>query len=138
MTMKKFLLSTALVLMLVSTVEAASIELGASKIYLMSERTSAIEKILIEFERWEGCELHSIRYAGDQCNSIENVRWLNELGKARGFDREFTECIGFVSNFHSPKEQYGAWNADSEYENWQWWLARVDRNDEWHLLTWGY
>lgn len=135
--MKKFLMSTALLLMMLSTVEAATIELGESELYSMSERTSAIEKILIEFERWEGCELHSLRYAGDQCNTQENIDWLNQLAEPRGLEPTFDRCIEFVSDFHSPKKAYGAWNADSEYKNWQWWLARSD-GGEWHLLTWGY
>ena len=136
--MKNFLLSTALMLMIVSTADAAEIELGTSEMYSPSERNAAIKKILIEFKEWTGCELHSLRFFGDQCNSPENIRWMNALGEARGFTRKFSECIEFVSDFHSPKDAYGAWEADSEYEGWQWWLARVDRNDEWHLLTWGY
>lgn len=50
---------------------------------------------------------------------------------------EFTQCIEFVSDFHSPKAGGGAWEMDSEYTAWQWWLARTD-NGEWNLITWGY
>jgi len=31
----------------------------------------------------------------------------------------------------------GAWEADKEYTDWQWWLAREEGGD-WELLTWGY
>lgn len=50
---------------------------------------------------------------------------------------EFTQCIEFVSDFHSPKAGGGAWEMDYEYTAWQWWLARTD-NGEWNLITWGY
>lgn len=66
--------------------------------------------------------------------SEENIEWMNDLGDETA---EFTQCIGFVSDFHSPKAGGGAWNADSEYTNWQWWLARTD-NGEWNLMTCGY
>ena len=42
-----------------------------------------------------------------------------------------------LSDFHSPVEAYGAWEADMEYENYQWWLARA-ADGGWQLLTWGY
>lgn len=135
--MRKFLLSTALTLMMWSTVEAATIDLGTSEIYSPSERNDAVKKILFEFNGWEGCEMHSIKYAGDQCNTQKNIDWLNDLSDGRKLDLKFDHCMEFVSNFHSPKEQYGAWNPDAEYENWQWWLGRDEKGD-WYLLSWGY
>ena len=48
-----------------------------------------------------------------------------------------TQCIEFLSDFNSPREGGGAWQADYEYNDWQWWLARTD-GGSWQLLTWGY
>lgn len=59
---------------------------------------------------------------------------MNNLGDE---NIEFTQCIEFVSDFHSPKDGGDAWDADSEYTNWEWWLARAD-SGEWNLMTWGY
>ena len=85
-----------------------------------------------EFDSW-GCELHSLAYAGDDCCTEENLAWMNSLGDGESF----TQCIEFLSDFSSPEDAAGAWEPDSEYTDWQWWLARADGGD-WQLLTWGY
>ena len=116
------------------SIKDVAIDYGKSDIYSKSDMDAAIELIEKEFATWEGCELHSISYTSDECNSEKNLEWMNDLGDENA---EFTQCIEFVSDFHSPKAGGGAWNADSEYTNWQWWLARAD-NGEWNLMTWGY
>ena len=115
------------------------ISYGSSQIYSQEDMISAVNLITDEFNTWEGCELHSIRYTSDDCNSRDNIAWMNELAKAQGLDIVFTQCIEFVSDFHSPVDsaEAGAWNPDEEYTDWQWWLARTD-NGEWHLMTMGY
>ena len=113
--------------------EALQIDLGSSKIFTEPEMDDAIAVVLKEFEKWEGCEMHSIRFAGDSSCSKENVRWLNKLTGGH----KFTRCIEFLSDFHSPLEEGGAWNPDSEYTNWQWWLGGNEAGD-WVLVTWGY
>ncbi len=77
--------------------------------------------------------MHAIRFAGDECNSSENVSWMNSLGDGQ----TFSQGIEFVSEFHSPAEGGGAWEPDTEYTGWQWWLARPE-GGSWELMTWGY
>ena len=72
-------------------------------------------------------------YAGDACNSAENIKWVNEITSGKNF----TQCIEFLSDFHSPVEGGGAWEPDQEYTDWQWWLARTAGGD-WELVSWGY
>ena len=115
----------------------AEIIYGDSDIYSQSDMDSAIRLIKREFSGWSGCELHKIEYACDECNSEENIKWLNELAEANGIKAELTQCIQFVSEFHSPKNGGGAWNPDEEYTGWQWNLARAE-GGRWYLLTWGY
>ena len=110
-----------------------TLDYGSSELYSKADMDSAIELIRNEFGSWDGCELHSIRYASDTCCSPENIAWMNTL-KA---DQNYTQCIEFLSDFHSPLEAYGAWEADQEYTDWQWWLARSE-DGNWDLLTWGY
>lgn len=111
-----------------------TIDYGSSDVYSKSDMDAAMKLIKKEFATWNGCELHSISYTSDVCNSEENLEWMNRLGK-EGI--EFTQCIEFVSDFHSPKDGGDGWNADCEYSDWQWWLARTD-NGKWNLMTWGY
>ena len=113
--------------------DGAEIDYGTSELFTVEEMDAAIDVIMAEFNTWEGCEMHSIRYASDECCTAENIAWLNEHGDGH----EYTQCIEFLSDFHSPVEGGGAWNADEEYTNWNWWLGRTD-GGEWELVDWGY
>ncbi len=118
---------------------AYPIDYGSSRLYSRAEMDEAICLIQQEFATWDGCEMHAIRYAGDEQCTAENLAWLNELAEAREQDLVFTACICFVSDFHSPKEVpvTEAWNADFEYTDWHWWLGRTAEG-EWVLMDWGY
>ena len=106
---------------------------GESDIYTPADMDAAVARIEETFAGWEGCEMHGIAYAGDECASAENLEWLNGLGEGGNY----AECIEFLSDFHSPVEGGGAWEADTEYTDWQWWLARAE-GGEWELVSWGY
>lgn len=110
-----------------------SVDYGTSELYSQADMDSAMDRIRKEFSSWKGCELHSLRYAGDECMSEENLSWMVDLGDGESF----TECIEFLSDFHSPVKGGDAWEPDHEYTNWQWWLARTE-GGEWQLMTWGY
>lgn len=91
---------------------------GESSIYSRQDMDEAITVILDYFKTFEesGCVLHSIRYAGDSCSGGENIGWMNDLSKD---GTVYTQCIEFLSDYHSPKEDAGAWNPDSEYTDWE-------------------
>lgn len=110
-----------------------AIDLGSSEIYSEEELKEAVVQIKCKFASWEGCELHSIRYAGDESYTEENLKWMNELNK----DGNYTQVAEFLMNFHSPMEQIGAWDADREYTDYQWWLAR-SADGGWDIVTFGY
>ena len=112
---------------------AVKIELGSSPLYTQADLERAVSKIMEEFAGFDGCVLHSIRYAGDESSTAENLKWMNELNP----DRHYTQVAQFLMDFHSPMEQVGAWNADQEYTDYQWWLAR-SADGGWEVLTWGY
>ena len=94
------------------SISEAKIDYGNSEIYSKEDMDAAINLIKDEFSTWNGCELHSISYSSDdECNS-ENIEWMNDL--ADGAANNFTQCIMFESDFHSPKNGGGAWEADPE------------------------
>lgn len=135
-----FLLSIISILGLIGCGKKAPevrIDYGTSSIYTQKDMNAAIELIKKEFDTWNGCELHSISYSSDDECSESNIAWMNELEAANDEKKIFTQCIMFKSDFHSPKKGGGAWNADDEYTDWQWWLARTD-GGQWKLMTWGY
>ncbi len=110
-----------------------TIDLGKSTLYTEEELKEAVVQIKCRFAGWEGCELHSIRYAGDKSASEENLRWMNELDE----NGSYTQAAEFLMDFHTPKEQTGAWEADEEYTDYEWWLARSE-DGGWEVVTQGY
>lgn len=109
----------------------ATVDYGTSALFTEAERKAAVAALRAELDTWTGCELHSIRYAGDGCCSAENLAWMNSLRE----NGQFTECIEFLTNFHSPAENSGGLDPDAEYIDYQWWLARTGGGD-WELVTW--
>ena len=110
-----------------------SIDYGVSELYTEEDLEAAAIRIKCTIAGWEGCELHSIRYAGDDCNSDENIEWANSYTEGT----EYVQVVEFLSDFHSPVEAAGAWEPDMEYEDWTWWLARTE-DGGWDVVDWGY
>ena len=108
------------------------IDYGVSGLFTPEELVEAAVQIKCKFAAWKGCELHSLRYAGDESCSDKNLAWLNSIG-----DGNYVQCAEFLSNFHSPVEGGGAWEPDQEYTDWQWWLARTEEGG-WDIVSWGY
>ena len=106
---------------------------GTSALYTQEELEKAVIRIKCLFASWAGCELHSIRYAGDEAQSEENLAWLNSLGG----ETEYTQAAQFLMDFHTAPDIAGAWEPDHEYEDYQWWLARNEDGD-WDIVSWGY
>ena len=110
---------------------------GPSDLYTVEEQDAAVAEIAEEFLTWKGCELKDVRYAGDACNTEENLQWLNSLKEGAGY----TQCIEFLTDFHSPTEEADlegtAWEPDTDYNDYQWWLGRAD-GGQWELVSWGY
>ena len=109
------------------------IDYGTSELYTQEDLEAAVIRIKCEFAAWEGCELHSIRYAGDEADTEENLKWLND---AAGGEKSYIQCAEFLMDYHSPKKTSGAWNPDYEYTDWQFWLARTE-DGGWDIVTSG-
>jgi len=121
-----------------------AIDLGSSTLYTPEERSEAVELIRAKFATFTGCELHCVRYAGDEADNEENLAWLNSLREARSnippedVGIEYAQVAEFLSDFHSPTEDGPfAWEVDTEYRDYQWWLARP-KNGKWEIVSWGY
>lgn len=133
---KYFIFAFVLILMLSFCASAfaqsdgAIIDLRESERYTEEELTSAVEIILAEFDTWEGCDMHLVFYAGDEQS-------MDELGPTNNLERgSFDETALFFTAFRSPKEAYGAWEADTEYF-YGWTLARTEKG-AWNLVNYGW
>ena len=126
--MKKFILTILMCMMISTQVEAISRE----------DSTFAFKTILQELYDWK-CTPLKIWYGGDELNNAENINYLNELAESRGFEKKFTACMVFYSDFHSPPDdgKISAWNYDSDYTNYSWYFG-LYKDGKWKLLTSGY
>ena len=113
-----------------------AVDYGVSNIYSKDDMDAVIELIKGKFAEMTGCELHTVTYYGDECNSKENVEWLNELEYGQGV----TQAIAFKTDFRSPNAEQSegtAWEPDQEYTDWEWWFGRTEGGD-WTYVTSGY
>ncbi len=109
------------------------IDYGSSSIFTPEELADAAVQIKCDFASWEGCALHSLRYAGDEACTEENLSWLNSFR----LDTRYVQIAEFLGNFHSPVDGLSAWDPDTEYEDHQWWLGR-DESGSWEIVSVGY
>ncbi len=126
--MKKFFAALIIFLMMSAQVEAISYE----------DSTFAFETINQKLRDWK-CTPLKIWYGGDALNNAENISYMNELAEGQGFEKKFSACMIFYSDFHSPPDngEISAWNPDSDYKNWSWYFGLYE-DGEWKLMTWGY
>ena len=54
-----------------------AVDLGKSELYTRQERSDAMLVVRSKFATFAGCELHGIRYAGDEANNEDN-----QIGRA--------------------------------------------------------
>ena len=120
-------------------VAGCEVDYGTSERYREPDMDSALEAILGEFRTWEGCVMQRFAYAGDQSCDDDELAYVNELREGDDSIKEaFDQAIVFVSDFHTPKDAEGAWEADSDYKDWTWHLGRTGADGSWRLMTWGY
>lgn len=109
------------------------IDYGNSALYSKEELEEAMIQIKCKFAGFQGCELHSIRYAGDECNNQKNLEWMNELDEGKNY----VQVAQFFSDFYVVPDSNPVLDSDEEYKDYQWWLAR-EEGGGWQLLTYGY
>ena len=106
------------------------IDYGESGLYSPEELNEAAIQIKCRFAFWEGCELHSLRYAGDEVCNEENIAWLNSLSNGANY----TEVAEFLCDFHTGDIAFDAFEANTAYENCQWWLAKTEESG-WDIVN---
>ena len=102
-----------------------------SKLYTPQELTNAAALVLEKFEGFNSTLL-SLRYAGDEANNEDNLKWLSDLG-----GKQYDQVAKFITDFHTSKEGTAALGPDEDYKDYEWYLARV-KDGDWELITWGY
>ena len=111
--------------------DKAVVDYGNSKIYTREELKEAAVQVKCRFATFKGCELRSIRYAGDDSSGEEDLERMNELDKGKGY----TQVVLFLTDFRTSAQTGGDFDPDTEIKDHRWWLARADGG--WQLLEWG-
>ena len=109
------------------------IDLGNSALYSNEELSDAMLAVKCSFASFAGCELHAIRYAGDKQNNEETLTWLNSFKEGTAY----TQAAEFLIDFHTSADVENGMNPDTEYNDYQWWLARSGDGD-WEIVSTGY
>ncbi len=111
-----------------------SIDYGSSDIYTEEDLKAAVIQIECKFASYDGCELHNIRYAGDDAVTEKNLNRMNEINP----DAKYTKVVEFLMDFHTPEStDNSTLKPDTEYTDYSWWLARTD-DGGWDIVTFGY
>ena len=131
--MKKFFAITAAVVLLMFCAQVDAAEISSA------DATCAVETINQRLREWN-CTPLKIWNSGIALDDAENVAYMNQLADSRGFDKNFTACMIFYTDFKSPPDPHDgkvtAWNYDSVYKNYSWYFGLYD--GKWILMTNGY
>ena len=111
-----------------------SLDYGNSSIYSQKDLEDAVVQIKCKFAFWDGCELKSIRYAGDDKSTAENLARMNEI-EPKGNYTQVAECLMDFRTSESTTET--SLDANRDYTDYQWWLART-ADGGWDIVTFGY
>lgn len=117
-----------------TTLPAVTYDYGTSSIYTPAELEEAAVQVKCQFATFAGCELHNLRYAGDEANTPENLKRLNEIN---GADKktDYTQVAEILTDFHTPAQGSDKFEADKEMTDYKWWLARKP-GEGWQLIMW--
>jgi D-alanyl-D-alanine carboxypeptidase len=110
------------------------IDYGKSELYTEDDLKDAVIQIKCKFAFYNGLELKSIRYAGDEASTDAKLAEFNKKNP----DAKYTHVAKFLMDFHTPEDTSGTtFTANHDYKDYQWWLARSDK-DGWEIVDFGY
>ncbi|MBQ9375484.1 MAG: M15 family metallopeptidase [Ruminococcus sp.] len=105
------------------------IDLGKSEQLTKEDLNDSVVQIKCQFAAWDGFELKSITYAGDEASNDEaQANKLNPDGK-------YTQIALFKMNFRTSKNVDGTGlEANKDYKDYEWWLGKTIK-DGWGVIT---
>ena len=100
---------------------APVIDYGDSKLFTREQLEEVMIRIKCSFAAWEGCEVESLRYAGDEYSTQEQVDWANSQNP----DGNYIGVVSVFSDYHK---------EDKKFKDYQWWLA-CNQEGDWDIVT---
>ncbi len=109
------------------------IDYGHSELYTEEELELAAIQVKCGFAFFRGCELHGIRYAGDEENNEENLMRLNSLREGSNY----TRVMKFFIDFQTAGENTGEFAPDQRYTDYPWRLGAAE-DGGFEVVSFGY
>ena len=109
------------------------IDLGTSELFSEEELKEAAIQVKCKFAAFDGCDMINLRYAGDACNTEENLSWIRSLDETE----EYVKVAEILTDFHVSETSRSTFNPGTDYKDYQWWLGYT-KDGSWQLLSWGY
>lgn len=106
--------------------------LTGSELFTDEELKEAAVQVKCRFAAFEGCELHSVKYAGDESSTKEEVERLSQIDEGA----KYVEAVKILTDFHTPKDGSEMFDADTEIKDYEWSLAR-EKDGGWQLVAYG-
>ena len=110
-----------------------TVDLGTSYLFTEEELTEAMIQVKCKFAAFDGCELSRLSYAGDVCNTAENLEWISSMDE----NNEYVKVAEFLTDFHVSDDSKTTFNPGQDYKDYQWWLGYT-KDGSWQLVSWGY
>lgn len=106
--------------------------LTGSELFTDEELKEAAVQVKCRFAAFEGCELHSVKYAGDESSTKEEVERLSQIDEGA----KYVEAVKILTDFHTPKDGSEMFDADTEIKDYEWSLAH-EKDGGWQLVAYG-
>lgn len=111
----------------------AVIDYGTSTLYSEEDLKAAAVQVACRFASFGGCELRSLKYAGDEAVSTEKLSQINRENPGRNY----TKAAEFLMDFYTTENPGDTTlEAFRDYTDYPWWLARTDK-DGWEIIRFG-
>ena len=112
--------------------EKSSKEETASSLFSEEELNAAQSEILMQILEWDDCELHDLRYAGDEFSTGAELERINDG------EEKYVATARFLMDFRSPKKvEKTTFEPDTEYTDYNWILG-LTADGSWEIVDCGY
>jgi hypothetical protein len=116
--------------------DEAEVVIGESTRFSQSEIEDAVTAVKDDFRGFKDCVLLELRY--DEAFSDAGVDSYLRYGGGSDGNVARENMIVLESSFHVGKSASPAWNRDTDYTGYAWYLVREEGSAEWQVVDYGY
>jgi hypothetical protein len=114
----------------------AEVVIGESTRFSPAEIEDAVAAVKDDFREFKDCVLLEIRY--DEAFSDTGADSYLRYGGGSGGGVARENVMVLESSFHVGKSAGPAWNRDTDYTGYAWYLVRAEGSAAWQVVDYGY